>query len=133
LIVIFDASSVVGAALKEDSTPMRALQAARERDTMALSSAVYDEIREVLGRSKFADALPLDRQQKILELLSAAAIWAEPDTSVIDCPDPSDNKCLELAVASGASIIVSSDRHLLNMHPWRGVMILRPADYLALS
>ena len=100
---------------------------------MALSSAVYDEIREVLSRPKFADALLLDRQHEILELLSAAAIWAEPDTIVTDCPDPGDNKYLELALASGASIIVSSDRHLLNMHPWRGVMILRPADYLARS
>jgi uncharacterized protein len=133
LIVIFDASSVVGAALKQDSTPMRALQIARERDTLALSGAVYDEIREVLGRPKFANALPLDRQQEILELLSAAAIWAEPDMSITDCLDPADNKYLELAVASGASIIVSSDRHLLTMHPWRGVMILRPADYMARS
>ena len=132
MIVIFDASTVVGAALKEDSTPMRALLLARERDTLALSGAVYDEIREVLGRPKFASALPPDRQQAILELLSAAAIWTEPDAKVVDCPDPGDNKYLELAAASGASIIVSSDRHLLNMHPWRGVRILRPADYLAL-
>jgi putative PIN family toxin of toxin-antitoxin system len=133
LIAIFDASTVVGAALKVDSTPMRALPIARARDTVALSSAVYDEIREVLGRPKFAGALPPDRQQEILELLSAAKIWAEPDTKVVDCPDPGDNKYLELAAASGASIIVSSDRHLLNMHPWRGVRILRPADYWAQS
>ncbi|MEO8713791.1 MAG: putative toxin-antitoxin system toxin component, PIN family, partial [Acetobacteraceae bacterium] len=131
MVVVFDASSIVGAALKHDSTPMRALQAARERDAIALSGAVYDEIREVLSRPKFADALPLERQQEILELLSAAAIWVEPNTSVADCPDPDDNKYLELAVSSGASIIVSSDKDLLNMHPWRGVMIIRPASYLA--
>jgi uncharacterized protein len=112
---------------------MRSLQVARERDTLALSNAVYDEIREVLGRPKFAGALTPDRQQDILELLSAAAIWSEPDARIFDCPDPDDNKYLELAVSSGALVIVSCDRHLLNMHPWRGVTILRPADYLALS
>ena len=112
---------------------MRALQAARERDTIALSGAVYDEIREVLSRPKFADALPTDRQLEILELLSAAAIWVEVDTRVLDCPDPSDNKYLELAVSSRASIIVSSDKHLLTMDPWRGITIARPAEYLARS
>ncbi len=133
MIVIFDASSIVGAALKADTTPMRALLAARARDTLALSSAVYEEIREVLGRTKFADALPPERQQDILQLLSAAAIWAEPAIVVIDCPDPDDNKYLELAVSVGASVIVSSDRHLLDLNPWRGVMIIRPAEYLSLS
>jgi len=133
LIVVFDASTIVGAALKRDSTPMRALLAARERGTIALSNAVYDEIREVLSRPKFAAALSQDRQQEILELLSAAAIWAESDIRIVDCPDPDDNKYLELAVSSGASIIISSDRHLLNMSPWRSVMIVRPAEYMALS
>jgi len=112
---------------------MRALLAARERGTIALSNAVYDEIREVLSRPKFAAALSQDRQQEILELLSAAAIWAESDIRIVDCPDPDDNKYLELAVSSGASIIISSDRHLLNMSPWRSVMIVRPAEYMALS
>jgi uncharacterized protein len=132
LIVVFDASSVVGAALKQDSVPMRALQAAREQDTIALSAAVHDEIREVLGRPKFAATLSSDRQQDILELLSAAAHWTEATIPVFDCPDPTDNKYLELALAANAAVIVSSDRHLLTMHPWRDVRILRPAEYLAL-
>jgi putative PIN family toxin of toxin-antitoxin system len=108
---------------------MRALLAARERDSIALSDAVYDEIREVLSRPKFATALPPDCQQQILELVSAAAIWIEPVVRIVDCPDPDDNKYLELAIAAGASIIVSRDGHLLNMHPCRNVVIVRPGDY----
>jgi predicted nucleic acid-binding protein len=38
---------------------------------------------------------------------------------------------LELAFAAGAETIISSDDDLLVLHPWRGVRILRPADYLA--
>ncbi len=48
-----------------------------------------------------------------------------------DCRDPKDNMYLELALASGAGTIVSSDGDLLVLHPWRSVRILRPADYLA--
>jgi predicted nucleic acid-binding protein len=52
---------------------------------------------------------------------------------VTDCRDPKDAKYLELALAAGAETIVSSDDDLLVLHPWRGVRVLRPADYLALS
>jgi hypothetical protein len=48
--VVFDASSSVGAALKADSIPERALLLARYQDTVCLSPAVEREIREVLQR-----------------------------------------------------------------------------------
>ena len=38
---------------------------------------------------------------------------------------------LELAFAAGADTIISGDDDLLVLHPWRGVRILRPADYIA--
>ena len=41
------------------------------------------------------------------------------------------NKYLELALAAGAETIVSSDDDLLVLDPWRGVRIMRPAEYLA--
>jgi predicted nucleic acid-binding protein len=50
---------------------------------------------------------------------------------VDDCRDPSDNKYLELALAAGATTIVSSDNDLLVLHPWRGIDNLTPAQYLA--
>ena len=49
----------------------------------------------------------------------------------MDCRDAKDDKYLELALASGAEVIVSGDADLLVLHPWRGVRVLRPADYLA--
>jgi Domain of unknown function (DUF7008) len=52
--------------------------------------------------------------------------------SVADCRDSRDDKYLELALAASASVVVSSDQDLLVLHPWRGISILRPADYIAL-
>ena len=131
--VVIDASVIVGAALKNDSTPMRALLAVLEHHSIVLSTTVFTEISEVLGRQKFAAAVTPERRQEILALLTTAATWIEPDLTVTDCVDPDDNKYLELAIASGATVVVSSDRHLLQMHPWRGVAILRPAEYLMRS
>jgi predicted nucleic acid-binding protein len=50
---------------------------------------------------------------------------------VSDCRDAKDDKYLELALAAGADMIVSSDEDLLVLHPWRGIPILSPADFLA--
>jgi putative PIN family toxin of toxin-antitoxin system len=133
LRVVIDASVIVGAALKNDSTPMRALLAVLEHHSIVLSTTVFTEISEVLGRQKFAAAVTPERRQEILALLTTAATWIEPDLTVTDCVDPDDNKYLELAIASGATVVVSSDRHLLQMHPWRGVAMLRPAEYLMRS
>ena len=53
-MIVFDASSIVGAVLKEGSVPERALLHAVDNDVLALSDVVAAEIAEVLGRPKFA-------------------------------------------------------------------------------
>jgi predicted nucleic acid-binding protein len=55
----------------------------------------------------------------------------ESQVRVSDCPDYEDNRILELALASGSVLIVSSDTHLLQMSPWRGIPIIRPREFAA--
>jgi putative PIN family toxin of toxin-antitoxin system len=105
---------------------------ARERDSIAMSEVVAAEIREVLALPKFASVLTPRRQAEIAALLFADAHWFTPVTRVSDCRDPNDNIYLELVLASGAMILVSSDNDLLSLHPLRGVAILRPSGYVAL-
>jgi putative PIN family toxin of toxin-antitoxin system len=130
--VVFDASSVIGAALKQDSIPERALLLARSQETICLSTAVESEIRAVLQRPKFHKYISDATRGRILDILGAAALVFEPLDQVTDCRDPKDNKYLELALAAGASVIVSSDDDLLVLDPWRGIRILRPVDYVRL-
>ena len=72
-MIVFDASALVSAALKADSVLERALLRAEEFDVFALSAVVDAEIAEVLARPKFAQALPLQRRQRVLEILRSAA------------------------------------------------------------
>ena len=66
----------------------------------------------------------------MIALITDAAVWVEPTLQITDCRDEKDNKYLELAVAAGAEIIVSSDDDLLVLHPWRKIRIVPPAEYL---
>lgn len=57
-----------------------------------------------------------------------------PDISLsVVKKDPSDNKVLECAVASGANYIVTGDRkHLLPIKEYNGIKIVDPAEFLRL-
>jgi predicted nucleic acid-binding protein len=46
------------------------------------------------------------------------------------CRDPKDDKFLEVAVAGKADVIVSEDEDLLVLHPFRGIPIVGPAQFL---
>jgi len=48
------------------------------------------------------------------------------------CSDPKDNIFLELAVYGGATCIISGDEHLLKLHPFQGIPIMKPDDFLTL-
>ena len=47
------------------------------------------------------------------------------------CRDPHDDKFLEAAVNGRADVIITGDKDLLELHPFRGIAIVGPADYLS--
>jgi predicted nucleic acid-binding protein len=77
---------------------------------------------------------PVERAEEYVTVLLEIATASggqivEPAVRVNDCVDHEDNRILELALASGAVLIVSSDAHLLDLSPWRGTPILRPREF----
>jgi putative PIN family toxin of toxin-antitoxin system len=106
---------------------------ARANGSIVLSTTVFREISGVLCRPKFARALTHDRRAEILELLVAGALWVEPTGKVEDCRDVKDNCYLELAFAAEACAIISGDRDLLILDPWRGLRIFTPSTFVEAS
>lgn len=129
--VVVDASTVVSAALIRNSPPERAIRVARAVDVICLSDAVIDEIGAVLARPKFRQAITDARRREILEILTAGSERYSPEHRVNDCRDPKDDKYLELALACGATFLITGDADLLSLDPWRGVRIVRAAEYVA--
>ena len=128
--VVFDASTLVGALLREGSVPERALLLARSRDVICLSAPVLEEVRAVFARPKFRRYYVPGRASLILEIIMAGATMVEPTVRVEDCRDAKDDKYLELALAAGASVLVASDEDLLTLTPWRGIAVITPGEYV---
>lgn len=127
--LVFDTSSLVPACLNPDRKPAHIFRRAALAHDVFISAATFDELAAVLARDKFNAWRPLEYRLMWLRLFRESVILLEPTTPILACRDPKDDKFLELALAANADFLVSSDQHLLEMNPFRGVRILQLADF----
>jgi putative PIN family toxin of toxin-antitoxin system len=135
--VIFDTSTLVSAALREGSIPDQALLLALRCCDLCASVATLAELKEVLAREKFRHYLTDGARERFVRTIEANVrrfTVREEDCLLLDpaCRDPKDNKFLALAAEAEAEVLVSSDTDLLVLDPWRGVRVVRPAEFLEL-
>jgi len=130
---VFDTNTLISAALFERSIPGRALHQVLGSGVLVVSPDTLSELTEVLGREKLDRYLSHDEREEFIEVLVARTVIVEPTEAVRACRDPRDDKFLELALEAGAEAIVTGDEDLLVLHPFRGVSILTPADFLRIA
>ncbi len=131
--LVIDTNVFVSAVLTRSSTASFFVTGALSKDLILTSVAAWEELSEVLLRQKFSRIRSIDERRELLAIYRLLFQPTEIMKSVQDCRDPKDNKFLELALAGKADFIVTGDADLLSLHPWRGIAILSPADYLAFS
>jgi putative PIN family toxin of toxin-antitoxin system len=136
--VVFDTSTLVSAALRIGSIPHRALaESFRSWDVCASTETLLD-LERVLTRGKFERYLPRAQRGDFVTLLRRNVhLFAVEEDQLRGvkphCRDLLDDKFLALALAAEADVLVSSDEDLLVRHPWRGIRIVRPAEFLSHS
>ena len=89
----------------------------------------------MLGRAKFDRYLNLEeRQAFIAAIRRSAELFSVPEELAPRlnprCRDPADDVFLALAVTAAADSIVSSDEDLLSLHPWHGIQIVKPSEFV---
>jgi uncharacterized protein len=104
---------------------------------LVTSQAILHELTLVLGRPKFSVRLAAERRRGFLLLLQATATTVGPTERVHVCRDPTDDIILEAALAAthgtaGPVVVISDDRDLLTLDPWRGIRIIKPEAALEL-
>lgn len=134
--IVFDTSSLVGAALRPKSIPAQALQLALDDHEVCVSIESLDETVRILRQEKFDKYVDLTvRYEFLRKLRRDCSLQSVPeDVSIAvqgSCRDSNDDFILALALASQADVIVSSDHDLLVLHPWRDIAVVTPAQFLA--
>ena len=113
-----------------DSVNKKAVRKAVLIGEIAFSNKTLNEFKEVIFRKKF-NRYFVSNEEK-LELLHEIENSIEqffPSENINACRDPKDDKFLELAVAANASCIITGDKDLLILHPFRGIPILNATDF----
>lgn len=129
--VVVDTNALVSRLLVPESTPACAVRKAVDEAELLVSEATVDELAEVLARAKFDRYVTVEERQTFIRLIGRIAVLVPVIHSVDECRDPRDNKFLELALSGEADAIITGDRALLDLHPFRGIPILTPAAYIA--
>ena len=109
--------------------PKRVLEMAIDGEIeVAVSDPIIQEVRRhLLG--KFGWSEP--RAAEAVESIAEFAKHVMPTEAIDTVPtDPDDNRVLECAVSAGSQTIVTGDDDLLRLVAFRGIEIVRVADFL---
>ena len=132
--VVFDTNVVVSALVFAGGrvAVLRGIWQTR-RATPLVSRATTSELLRVLAYPKFK--LTADEQNNLLDdflPFAEVAIIPKPAPRTPRCRDPKDTPFLELAIAAGASALVTGDVDLLALRDSFSVPLLRPEEWLSL-
>jgi putative PIN family toxin of toxin-antitoxin system len=138
MLVVVDTNVFVGACLGQGAAAGVIEQCLGARFVPLMGAALLGEYEDVLGRAALfqASRLNANERQELLDIFLAHCRWTRiyygwrPNLR-----DEGDNHLVELAVAGGASVIVTRNvRDLRAMElSFPGLNVLTPTDLLALK
>ena len=128
--VVIDTNAMVSRLLLPESVPGKAIRKAVDQAELLVSEATLNELADVLAREKFNPYISIEERQEFLRLLGRIAEMVPIILAVYGCRDPQDDKFLEVAVNGEANMIVTGDKDLLVLNPFRGIAIVTPSAYL---
>jgi len=128
--VILDTNVLISAVLIKNSVSDIALRKAQNSCTILCSNSIFNEYTDKLLLQRFNKYASLIKRANMLNDIKKEALFIEPVVKISECRDPKDNKFLELAVAGNADCIVTGDKDLLVLNPYRGTKIISPANFL---
>jgi len=126
---ILDTNVLISAYVFPGGKPEAVYRLALEgRLEIGTSLPLLAELGRVLGQ-KFG--WTPDRVEAAVAQMTRVASVVEPvETVQVVIADPADDRVLEAARAFGADVIVSGDRHLLDLGTWSDIQIISPAVFI---
>jgi putative PIN family toxin of toxin-antitoxin system len=124
---VLDTNVLISALAFPGSTPRKAFDLAIAQGAILASDETLLELHRTLRRPKLARYFSRAEQDAFLAMFASEATIVEVTERISLCRDPRDDRFLELAAAGGASHLVTGDRDLLALDPFRDTRIVTPA------
>ena len=127
---VLDTNTLVSAFLFPGSVPGRVLECVLGGHTLLMSLELAAELAEVFRRNRFDRYLSLARREELVAGAIRQSEFVVTSTRIVVCRDDKDNKVLDLGVDGNDAAIISGDLDLLALHPFKGISIVRPREFL---
>ena len=109
--------------------PGQILEAYRDGQlALVLSPDILDEYLETAGW--LAKKFDVDYEEILDWIAVHSEMVAAPSLNEPVCADPDDDKFIACALASGAKIICSGDKHFLDIDGHQGIEVLKPRNFV---
>jgi putative PIN family toxin of toxin-antitoxin system len=129
--VVIDTNVLISGLFSTTSTPALAVEKAITQAQLVATTATLRELIETVLQPKFDRYVSHERREALLQRVASLVEMIEVLQHVRASRDPKDDKFLEAAVNGRANVLVTGDRDLLDLNPFRGIAIVTPADYVA--
>lgn len=134
LKVVIDTNILVSAILNPKGTPAKIVKAwFKNRFIVVISQFSLQEIERVLHYEHIQKIKHISEDEihkLVTEIIKTSELIQVSSTIEIIKTDIADNQVLATAVDGQTTYIISGDHHLLDLGEFRGIKILKPADFL---
>ncbi len=128
---VLDTNVLISAVLIENGVPAAALKKAEAQGAILYSYATLAEFSQVLLRPKFLRYITPDDVEGLLARIHRTWDRINIIHQIQKCRDPKDDMFLELAVNGQADMLITGDKDLLALAPYRGLEIVSPSHFIA--
>lgn len=128
--LVIDTNLWISRLLLPGETAARAVDQGLAWGVPLMSDATLAELADVLGRARFDRYVSRDDRQQFLRLLGGVVRLIPITQRIAACRDPGDDKFLDVALSGDARLILTGDQDLLALHPFHGIEIRAPAQFL---
>ena len=132
--IVLDTNALISALGWKKGNPRRIFEKCLFGEYRLVESRnLIEEFTSVMKRPKFDFISEEEKQEFLIHLLQMCDL-VEPKTQIEAIKeDPKDNIVLECAVEGKADFIISGDPHLLKLKEFKGIKIVKPAEFLERS
>ncbi|MBI4649377.1 MAG: putative toxin-antitoxin system toxin component, PIN family, partial [Bacteroidia bacterium] len=118
---VFDTNVLIGAMLMPESKCGLALTRGFVSGIVVISNETIEEANEAILKDKFEKYIPLPQRKEFLYKYEASVKLIIVSEHIYLCRDASDDKFLSLAKEVIASALITNDKDLLILNPFKNI------------
>lgn len=97
--------------------------------TIVITKQLIDEIKIVTQREKLIKYFNQNDVNELIDLMETISLFIDIEEKNFVCRDPKDNFLLDLIEFSKADFLVTGDKDLIELNPFKTTQIMNPKDF----